>query len=89
MNLNENFNLKDLFYSIEHKIYPEFFQKKINSIDTSYTYKLFTIATAKYIIEIYELSINILLNTKKLYKDENKNTELSQTWNKDLNKEKK
>ena len=85
INLNENFNLKDLSDLIEQKINPEIaktFQKIIGQIDINTTFKLFTISISRYIVENYEISINILLNIRKLYNNEN--TKLTNKLNKYL-----
>ena len=73
-NLDADIDIESLSNLIEKKIFPEIvkiLKKMSESIDKSSTYKLFSIPFARYLIENYELSLNILLNMKKLCDNEN------------------
>ena len=73
-NLDADIDIESLSNLIEKKIFPEIvkiLKKMSESIDKSSTYKLFSIPFGRYLIENYELSLNILLNMKKLCDHEN------------------
>ena len=73
-NLDADIDIESLSNLIEKKIFPEIvkiLKKMSESIDKSSTYKLFSIPFGRYLIENYELSLNILLNMKKLCDNEN------------------
>ena len=81
-NLDADIDIESLSNLIEKKIFPEIvkiLKKMSESIDKSSTYKLFSIPFGRYLIENYELSLNILLNMKKLC--DNENAELSEKLN--------